>query len=209
MISGIRHVISGATLVAGLLLQAAPAFAQAPPWAQQDRRRMISAPPHAPQQQMRQPQAPQQQAQPQPPKPKPEPVQNVAERAACLNKETSQAALIAACTVVIEAGKDKAPALATMYFNRGDAYREKGDFDSAIKDLGESLNLDDRNAAAYFSRAAAYRSKGELDSALADLDQAIKADPRNPSYYSTRSHVLYEKRDYERAIPDVAQAFKI
>src|SRR5471030_2590688 len=107
MIRGMRQVISVATLVAGLLLQAAPAFAQAPPWAQQDRRRMIQAPQHAPQQQIHQPQAPQQQVQPQPPKSRPEPVQNVAERAACLNKDTPQAALIAACTAVIEAGKDK------------------------------------------------------------------------------------------------------
>src|SRR5882672_3054400 len=107
MIRGMRQVISGATLVAGLLLQAAPAFSQAPPWAQQDRRRIILAPQHAvrpapqsaPQQQIRQQQAPQQQAQPQPPKSKPESVQNVAERAACLNKDTPQAALIAACTV--------------------------------------------------------------------------------------------------------------
>src|SRR5438132_6392547 len=80
MIRGMRQVISGATLVAGLLLQTAPAFAQAPPWAQQDRRRLIPAPQHAvrpapqnaPQQQIRQPQAPQQQAQPQQPKAKPE-----------------------------------------------------------------------------------------------------------------------------------------
>jgi tetratricopeptide (TPR) repeat protein len=191
-----RQVISAATLIAGLLLQAAPAFAQVPPWAQQERRRMIlapqhavrPAPQHAPQQQIRQ-----QQVQPQPPKAKPEPIQNVAERAACLNKDTPHAALIAARTVVIEAGKDKSSTLATMYFNRGDAYREKGDLDNAIKDLGESLNLDNKNAAAYVSRAAAYRSKSDLDNALADLDQAIKADPRNPSYYSTRSHVLYEK----------------
>src|SRR5436190_14632486 len=179
MIRGMRQVISGATLVAGLLLQAAPAFSQVPPWAQQERRRMVPAPQHAvrpvpqnaPLQQIRQPPAPQQQAQPQPSRSKPEPVQNVAERAACLNKDTPQAALIEACTVVIEAGKDKPPALAIMYFNRGDAYREKGNLDNAIKDLGESLNLDSRNAAAYFSRAAAYRAKGDLDSALADLDQ--------------------------------------
>ena len=198
MVRGVRQVISEVTLVAGLLLQATPAFAQAPPWAQQERRRMIPAPQHAvrpvpqnvPQQQIRQPQAQPQQAQPQPPKAKPEPVQNVAERAACLNKDIPQAALIAACTVVIEAGKDRPTALATMYFNRGDAYREKGDLDNAIKDLGESLNLDGKNAAAYFSRATAFRSKGDLDNALADFDQAIKADPRNPSYYSTRSHVL-------------------
>src|SRR5947207_13470092 len=168
MITGMRHVISGATLVAGLLLQAAPAFAQAPPWAQQERRRMIPTPQHAvrpapqsaPQQQTRQPQAPQlqqQQVQPQPPKPKPESLQNVAERAACLNKETPPVALIEACTVVIEAGKDKPSTLATMYFHRGDAYREKGNLDNAIKDLGESLNLDGKNAAPYVIPDASYR----------------------------------------------------
>src|SRR4051812_7670431 len=106
MIRGIRDGNSGAPLVAGPLLQAGPAFARAPPWARQERRRMIPAPQHAPQQQIRQPQAPQQQAQPQPQKPKSESVQNVAERAACLNKDTPQAALIAACTIVIEAGKE-------------------------------------------------------------------------------------------------------
>src|SRR5262249_5996660 len=39
-------------------------------------------------------------------KPKPEPVpQNNAERAACLNKETPQAQLIAACSVIIDSGR--------------------------------------------------------------------------------------------------------
>src|SRR6185436_3985220 len=107
-----------------LLLQATPALSQVPPWAQQDRRRMIPAPQHAvrpapqnaPQQQTRQPQAQQQQqAAPQPSRTKPEPIQNVAERAACLNKDTPQAALIEACRVVIEAGKDRPATMATMY----------------------------------------------------------------------------------------------
>src|SRR4051812_32689922 len=109
MIRAMRQLISGATLGARFLLQATPAVFQAPPWAQQERRRLIPAPQHAvrpapqsaPQQQTRQPQAPQQQAQPQPqpPRSKPESAQNVAERAACLNKDTPQAALIAACAV--------------------------------------------------------------------------------------------------------------
>jgi len=162
---GMRHVIGSAALAAGILLCAAPAFAQLPPWAQ-DRRRpqpqqppqqqhqqhraVRPAPPAHQQQQVRQPQ-PQQQPQ----RTKPEPVQNVAERAACLNKDTPQAALIEACRVVIEAGKDRPATMATMYFNRGEAYREKGDLDNAIKDLGESINLEGKNAAAYFARATA------------------------------------------------------
>jgi len=100
MISGMRHVIGGAALAAGILLQAAPAFAQAPPWAQQQRRYAPQphqrAPQAAPAHQTRPPQAPQA-AQP---KAKPEPVVNVAERASCLNTGTPQAALIEACTVL-------------------------------------------------------------------------------------------------------------
>jgi len=138
---------------------------------------MIPAPQHAarpvpqnvPQQQIRQPQAQPQQAQPQPPKAKPEPVQNVAERAACLNKDIPQAALIAACTVVIEAGKDRPATMATMYFNRGEAYREKGDLDNAIKDLGESINLEGKNAAAYFARATAQRAAAYVSARHADV----------------------------------------
>ncbi len=62
--------------------------------------------------------------------------------------------------MVIDAGKDKPAAFATMYFNRGEAYREKGDLDNAIKDLGASIDLDNKNANAYFGRGTALRSKG-------------------------------------------------
>ena len=202
-----RLVIGTTALVAGILLQAASAFAQQPPWAQQQRRiyapqqqRAIRpAPQLAPQ--ARQPQAQQQQQQQQQQKPRPEPApQNTQERLACLNKDTPPAALISACTVVIEAGRDKPAALASMHFNRGEAYREKGELDAAIKDLGESINLDGKNANVYFSRGTALKSKGQVDAAIADFDQAIKLDSRNPAFYSSRSHALYEKRDYERAI---------
>ncbi len=124
MKSGMRLVIGGATLAAVYLLQATPAFTQAPPWAQQQQQRRYYPPQRqqaAPQaQQQRGPaaqqQTPQQQAPQQQAKPKPEPVpQNTQERAACLNKETPTAALIAACTVIIEAGRDKPSVMATAY----------------------------------------------------------------------------------------------
>jgi tetratricopeptide (TPR) repeat protein len=203
MNTGMRHVIGGAALVAGILLQAAPAFAQAPPWARQDQRRYYAPPPRGmhpaqqrpqmhPQQaqpQQARPQQPQQQAQPQPKPPRPEPIQNVQERATCLNKETPQTVLIAACTVVLDADKEKPALRAALLFNRGEAYREKGDLDNAIKDLGESIDLDGKNAAVFFSRATALRAKGgQADAAIADYDQAIRLDGKNPSYYSTRSH---------------------
>ncbi len=103
--------------------------------------------------------------------------------------------LIAACSVIIDANRDKPNVMATAYYHRGDAYREKGDHENALKDLSESINLDNKNPKVFVARATSYRAKGETDNAIADFDAAIRLDPREPSYYSSRSHALYEKRD--------------
>src|SRR5581483_7213349 len=136
-----RHVVSGAALVAGILLQTAPALAQLPrlPWADHTQRRALrpQQPTHI-QPLQRQRDEPRQQELQQRARAQaqaPEPPQNVSERAACLNKETQQAAQIAACTVVIDAARDRPGTMAAFYLNRGDAYREKGDLDNALKDL--------------------------------------------------------------------------
>ena len=53
-------------------------------------------------------------------------------RDACLNKETPSAQLIAACTELIEGGREKGATLATAHANRAEAYRETGELDKAI-----------------------------------------------------------------------------
>ena len=132
------------------------------------------------------------------------------ERAACLNKETPQAALIAACTVVIDADKDRPAQRAAFLFNRGEAYREKGDLDNAIKDLGGSIDLDGKNAVAFFNRAPRFAPRAELDAAIADLRSGDQDRPQQcRRIYSTRSHAYYEKHDYERAIADLTQAIRL
>ena len=71
---------------------------------------------------------------------------------------------------MIDAGKDKPAQLARRSVNRGEAYREKGDLDNAIKDLGESIDLDGKNAACLLQpRHRAARQGRQLDAAIADL----------------------------------------
>ena len=162
MIRGMRHVISGAALVAGILLQAAPAFAQAPPWAQQQRR-PSPAPQHAAARAAASAcssrssaasaaPAAQQQPQAQPHRSRsPSPIQNVA--GARGMPEQGHAAGRADRGLHRGDRRRQAtsrPTMATMYFNRGEAYREKGDLDNAIKDLGESIDLDGKNASGLF-----------------------------------------------------------
>ena len=61
-----------------------------------------------------------------------------------------------------------------MYFNRGEAYREKGDLDNAIKDLGESIDLDGKNAARISAapRRCAPRASSTRHRRLRSGDQA-------------------------------------
>ena len=69
------------------------------------------------------------------------------------------------------------PNYAAAYYNRGIAWRHKGDPDRAIADYDQAIKLNP-TAAAYNNRGSAWAAKGEFDRAMADLDQAIKLDPR-------------------------------
>ena len=52
-----------------------------------------------------------------------------------------------------------------------------GDYDRAIADFGQVLQLEPKNAHAFNNLGLAYRSKGDLDRAIADFDQAVRLDP--------------------------------
>ena len=65
---------------------------------------------------------------------------------------------IAACTRAINSGAGR-PSI--NYYNRGYAYRKKGDMDRAIADYTEALRLDPKYAIAYNNRGLAYSDKGE------------------------------------------------
>src|ERR1700730_18115359 len=63
------------------------------------------------------------------------------------------------------------------YNDRGAAYRLKGEFDRAIADHGQAIELDPKSAASYYRRGFAYYLTGMLPRALADLTQANSLDP--------------------------------
>src|ERR1039458_6805669 len=48
---------------------------------------------------------------------------------------------IAGCTALIQAGQETTADLATVYFDRGIAYRDKKEYDLALQDLDEALKL--------------------------------------------------------------------
>jgi tetratricopeptide (TPR) repeat protein len=100
-------------------------------------------------------------------------------------------------------GQEKTPLQQGM-----DAY-DKGDYDQAIADFNQAIQLDPKNAKAYYKRGNAYGHKDEYDKAIADEDQAIQIDPKYVDAYLNRGWDYSSKGDYGKAVADCDQAILI
>src|SRR5262245_13377004 len=92
------------------------------------------------------------------------------EWARCLNENGAYSldVAIAACTAVINSGKETQAILAIAYSNRGYAHDSKGDKDRAIDDYSNAIRLSPMDADFYNNRGVAYRSKGDNHRAIDD-----------------------------------------
>jgi tetratricopeptide (TPR) repeat protein len=98
---------------------------------------------------------------------------------------------------------------AAAYFDRGNAYSEKKDYEEAIANYNKAIKLDPNNDLVYNSRGNANYFKGDYDRAIADYNKAIKLDPNNDVWYNNRGWAYYRKGDYDRAIADYNKAIKL
>jgi tetratricopeptide (TPR) repeat protein len=98
---------------------------------------------------------------------------------------------------------------AEAYLNRGLAYCEQGDFDSAIADFTQAIKLDPNYAHAYIYRGVAYGTKGDNDSAIADFTQFIRLYPNDAEGYVGRGGAYYMKGDRARARTDLSKALEL
>jgi len=115
---------------------------------------------------------------------------------------------IAGCTRIIEDAKQKPKARGIAFYNRGNAYVQKGDHDKGIADFDEALKLDPKNASIYNNRGNARSDKGESDAAMADFEAAIKINPRYAAAYFNRGNALAATGETERALKDYDAAIR-
>ncbi|MDR0557102.1 MAG: tetratricopeptide repeat protein [Treponema sp.] len=93
--------------------------------------------------------------------------------------------------------------------NRGDARKNRGEWDQAIAEYTAAIREDPNNVAAYYNRGNAFYNKGDLDTAIADYTQAIRLDPNFAIMYYNRGNTYYNKKDYNRAIADYTQVIRL
>jgi len=101
------------------------------------------------------------------------------------------------------------PKAAKVCFDRGEGYRLNGQFDLAIKEFDEAINLDPTNSMPFACRAFCWTKKGDFKRAIADYDKAIKLDPKNYAYFRGRGTAWTLSQEWDKAAADLDQAIRL
>ncbi|MGB3480328.1 MAG: tetratricopeptide repeat protein [bacterium] len=96
-----------------------------------------------------------------------------------------------------------------FYRNRGVAYEECGDYESAIADFSKALKIRPGYADCYLRRGNVYFTKGLYDTAVYDFGRAIEIDPYFATAYYNRGVVYLKIGEHNKAISDFTRAIKI
>jgi tetratricopeptide (TPR) repeat protein len=126
----------------------------------------------------------------------------------CTHSE-DPAKVIPACTRMAQDVNDTPHNRSVAYYDRGNAYKSRKDYDHALADYTEALNLDAQNAHAYLNRGWIYAAKNDPAHSIADSTKAIELDPSEPLAYLNRGIAYRFQRNYAASIADYNEAFKL
>jgi Tfp pilus assembly protein PilF len=98
---------------------------------------------------------------------------------------------------------------AATHLNRAKVLINGGDYDAAMRDLSQAIQIDPKLAEAYNVRGFIYHRKKDYDLAIADFDQAIRLNPKSAATFNNRGNSWLEKGDFARALTDLNQAVQL
>ena len=101
------------------------------------------------------------------------------------------------------------PQDANAYFEQGNVYQSKGDYEHAIEAFNRAIELKPDYADAYYDRGVVYGKKSDYDRAIDDFNKAIDLNPDYADAYYNRGVLYYKQSDYDRAIEDFNKAIDL
>lgn len=122
---------------------------------------------------------------------------------------TSADQQIAGCTGLIESGRGNENGLSVAFYNRGNGYAAKGDFDRAIEDYDDAIKHNPKMAVAFSNRGNAYKEKERYERALADYDIAIGLGPDNPIALHNRCWTRFIVGQLSEALADCNDSLRV
>ena len=98
---------------------------------------------------------------------------------------------------------------ADKYISLGDECIDNQDYQGAITNYSQALQINPKNAQIYFKRAEIHHHLGNFQNAINDYTQTIYINPKDAYSYNNRG-IIYEKFGYiDYAINDYEKALKI
>jgi tetratricopeptide (TPR) repeat protein len=95
------------------------------------------------------------------------------------------------------------------YFHRGKRYLELGEYDKAIQDFTQAIELEKRYVFAYAERGLAWEMKGSHEKALEDYNKALEINPEYSIAFKYRGFTWQEMGEYAKAINDYNKAIEL
>ncbi len=95
------------------------------------------------------------------------------------------------------------------YSNRSIAKYNLGDYEGAIDDFTQAINIDPKNANAYNNRGYIKYQIERYKDATDDFNEAIKIDPSTALFYNNRGNLKCTLKKYQLAVNDYNEAIKI
>lgn len=87
------------------------------------------------------------------------------------------------------------PLLFMIYCNRGNAKAELKDYEGALRDYGETIQLNSDYSQSFFNRANTYADLSRFEEAVDDYDQAIQLGSRHAHFNKANALVLLGRFD--------------
>lgn len=98
---------------------------------------------------------------------------------------------------------------AENYHLRGVAFLAHQQFEKAVADFDESLQMDPRNAGAMNNRAQVSYLKGDYNAAIQDFTRAIEIEAKNPLVLNNRALAYIALNDLDNALKDLQAALNL
>jgi lipoprotein NlpI len=117
--------------------------------------------------------------------------------------------ILAACSAIINAGREPNDRMAQVYASRARAWHETAQYNAAIADFDQANRLAPKDAAALQGRCMSRAVIGQLAKALADCNAALKLKPDYVAALESRGFTYRKMRAFHRAIADYDAALKL
>ncbi len=127
----------------------------------------------------------------------------------CYSPTATDDQTIEGCTALVQSGRYTGTNLSTVLNSRSVGYQGKGQWDLAIQDETQAIQLDPTNAQAFNNRCADKYHKRLYDDAIPDCNQTIALKPDYAHAYYNRGLVYEDKGQRDQAITDYRAALKL